>query len=185
MLGGAALLSTLVFALLGSALWRPPSSPDGENRQNRRLWIVWLGLVMPIVILIALLIYALILGSRTLPDPDDGALRIGVTAYNYGWRIDYPSGRATEGDLHIPAGQPVDLAIEAVDVIHSLWVPRLSGKMDAIPGQTNVLRIEADEPGIYAGLCAEYCGTGHTWHRFRVIAHDAAGWQRFQQEQER
>jgi cytochrome c oxidase subunit 2/cytochrome aa3-600 menaquinol oxidase subunit 2 len=52
--------------------------------------------------------------------------------------------------------------------------------MDAVPGRSNVLRIEADAPGVYYGLCAEFCGPGHARHGFRVVAHDAAGWARFQ-----
>jgi heme/copper-type cytochrome/quinol oxidase subunit 2 len=65
-------------------------------------------------------------------------------------------------------------------VIHSFWVPRLGGKMDAIPGQINILRIEADKPGVFEGQCAEFCGLNHAANRFRVVVHDAEGWARFQ-----
>lgn len=78
--------------------------------------------------------------------------------------------------LHIPASRPVDVAITTVDVIHSFWVPRLAGKFDAIPGHVNVLRIEADAPGDYAGVSAEFSGRGYTRHRFIVRAHDEAAW---------
>jgi heme/copper-type cytochrome/quinol oxidase subunit 2 len=81
--------------------------------------------------------------------------------------------------LHIPAGRPADLVITSTDVIHSFWIPRLAGKMDAIPGHTNRLRIVADAPGTYRGECAEYCGVGHKNHGFTVVAHDAAGWAAF------
>ena len=104
---------------------------------------------------------------------------VGVEARRYAWAFRHPGGRATEGVLHIPAGRPVDLSITATDVIHSFWVPRLAGKMDAIPGHTNRLRIVASRPGIYRGECAEYCGTGHKDHGFTVVAHDAAGWSAF------
>jgi hypothetical protein len=66
--------------------------------------------------------------------------------------------------------------ITSLDVIHSFWVPRLAGKLDAIPGHVNVLRIEADLPGIYAGVSAEFSGTGYRRHSFVVMAHDAEAW---------
>ena len=74
----------------------------------------------------------------------------------------------------LPAGMPVDLVITSGDVIHSFWIPRLAGKMDAIPGRVNVLRVQADTPGPYAGECAEFCGTGHAGMRFEVVVHPAA-----------
>ncbi|MFN3845508.1 MAG: hypothetical protein ACK4RZ_06760 [Paracoccaceae bacterium] len=78
--------------------------------------------------------------------------------------------------LQIPAGRPVDVYITSVDVIYSFWVPRLAGQLDASPGHVNILRIEADLPGDYAGVSAEYSGAGYRHHRFVVTAHDAEGW---------
>jgi cytochrome c oxidase subunit II len=60
------------------------------------------------------------------------------------------------------------------DVIHGFWVPRLGGKIDAIPGHVTVVRLLADRPGRFGGLCAEYCGPGHPDMSFVVEAHDAA-----------
>ena len=54
------------------------------------------------------------------------------------------------------------------------WIvlgPRLAGKIDAIPGHENRIRIQADRPGQYHGVCAEFCGNGHTTMRFLVEAH--------------
>ena len=69
----------------------------------------------------------------------------------------------------------------SIDVIHSFWVPRLAGKLDAIPGHVNVLRIEAALPGVYAGQSAEFSGRGYREHVFTVKAHDAASWAAFLQ----
>ena len=38
------------------------------------------------------------------------------------------------------------------------WIPQLNGKRDAVPGRVHTLRLEADQPGIYAGQCTEFCG---------------------------
>jgi len=175
MLGGATILSLLVFVLLALAFRRRRA----ETPQNPRLWIGALGLAMPSAVLALLLGYALVIGSRSLPIPAAGVVTIEVTARQYAWRFRYPGGQRTENVLHIPAGRPVDLRIRSTDVIHSLWIPRLAGKMDAIPGHTNMLRIEADAPGTYRGECAEYCGIGHKDHGFRIVAHPAAGWAAF------
>jgi heme/copper-type cytochrome/quinol oxidase subunit 2 len=172
MLGGAVLLAGLVFALLAVAMVRR----HREDRVADRTWIVGLGLAMPSAVLLALLGYALFVGGRILPTPAPDTVTIGVEARRYAWAFRDPAGRVSENVLHIPAGRPVDLVITATDVIHSFWVPRLAGKMDAIPGHPNRLRIVAARPGRYRGECAEYCGTGHRDHGFTVIAHDAAGW---------
>ena len=78
---------------------------------------------------------------------------------------------ADANELHIPVGRPVVLELRSADVIHSFWVPHLSGKMDMIPGRTNLLRIEAAKPGQYGGVCAEYCGRAHALMGFVVVAH--------------
>ena len=171
MLGGSILLAALVFTLLLAGLFRRGVA-DREKRGNKGVWIGWLGLAMPVTVLMVLLGFALWVGERNLPT-GPAAETIEVTAYNYGWEFCYEDGTCSEGVLRIPIGQPVDLDIRATDVIHSLWIPRLAGKMDAIPGQVNRLRIEADAPGNYEAVCAEYCGVGHANHRFVVEAYVA------------
>src|SRR3546814_20187975 len=92
-------------------------------------------------------------------------MRVKIIGEMWWWRVHYldAGGRETLRDaneLHIPVGKPVLLELEAADVIHSFWVPRLGGKMDMIPGRTNRLLIQADALGIYKGQCAEYCEIG-------------------------
>ena len=69
-------------------------------------------------------------------------------------------------------------------MIHSFWVPELSGKKDVVPGQTNTLTLNADKPGTYLGQCAEYCGLSHANMRFRVIAKSPADFQQWLSEQQ-
>lgn len=180
MLAGATMLALLVFALLALAFLRRRAgggrTGEGDTPARRALWLGWLGLAMPGAVLAALLAYALVLGGRILPTAAPDAVTVRVEARRYAWTFRHPGGRVTQDVMHIPAGRPVDLTITSTDVIHSVWVPRLAGKMDAIPGHTNVLRIVAARPGTYRGECAEYCGTGHAGHGFTVVAHDPAGW---------
>ncbi|MCO6050229.1 cytochrome c oxidase subunit II [Mesorhizobium sp. RP14(2022)] len=184
MLGGSALISTLVAVLIVVAFVKR----DSETRVSPKLWIGGFGLGFTSAVLMALLAYALVLGESTLPTPRDGTVAVAAEGRQWDWRFRQPgvSGEiATEGVLNIPVGVPVDVHITTQDVIHSFWVPQLAGKMDAIPGKTNVLRIEASLPGTYEGRCAEFCGIGHAGNVFRVVAHDADGWAAFQRSEPR
>ena len=74
---------------------------------------------------------------------------------------------------------PVRVELTSQDVIHSFWIPQLAGKMDIIPGQTNVTWLQADRPGIYRGQCSEYCGAQHAHMALYVVAdtpQDFAAW---------
>ena len=103
------------------------------------------------------------------------ALTIEVTGQQWWWKVRYLSDDpsrifTTANEIHIPTGEPVRIELIGADVIHSFWVPPLSGKTDAIPGQTNVTWLEADRPGRYRGQCTEYCGVQHAHMGFEVVA---------------
>lgn len=170
MLGGATAIFTGVLGLVGLAFLRPGLGADIPPR----FWLVWGGLVLPAVVLGALLVFALLTGERLLPRPGSGAYVVEAVPRQWQWTFRYPEGQQTEGLLLLPAGRPVDVRVIGTDVIHSFWVPRLGGKVDAIPGHVNTLRLQADQPGRFGGVCAEFCGIGHTGMTFRVEALDAA-----------
>ena len=181
MLAGSVLIFVLVMGLLAAA-FRARGSLTNEAA-HERFWIVGLGLGFTMTVLAALLAYGLFVGEQLLPRPEDGAVEVHAEARRWSWSFAYDDrpGVVTENVLHIPAGRPVDVAITSADVVHSFWVPRLAGKLDAIPGHVNVLRIAADVPGTYGGLTAEFNGEGYREHVFSVVAHDAEGWQAFLQ----
>lgn len=178
LLAGAVTIFAMVMVLLVLAFRASGSDAPSAEHGLERHWIIGMGLVFPGVVLAALLAYGLIIGERLLPRDATDIVQVEAEARQWAWRFTYP-GRpiaAADGVLHIPAGRPIDVHITSLDVIHSFWVPRLAGKLDAIPGHVNILRIEADLPGTYAGVSAEFSGTGYQNHRFIVTAHDAAGW---------
>src|SRR6266850_483011 len=78
--------------------------------------------------------------------------------------------RASE-ELHIPVGTKVRVELSAKDVIHSFWVPSISGKKDAVPGRATELWIQADKAGTYKGQCLEFCGDGHADMLITLVAH--------------
>jgi cytochrome c oxidase subunit II len=171
MLAGAAALFALVVGLFALVVLRPGW---GSGVSPAR-WIVLGGLVLPAAILPPLVAYALIAGERLLPLPGNAPPRIEAEGRQWAWTFRYPGygGVETTNVMHLPAGIPVDIVVTSLDVIHAFWIPRLAGMIDAVPGHVNVLRIEANEPGRYEGLCDQFCGLGHTGMRFVVIVHRA------------
>jgi cytochrome c oxidase subunit 2 len=106
-------------------------------------------------------------GEKRVP-PDGKALNIIVTGQQYVWRYTYPDGDQNNQnnpfsyeEMVVPVGATVTLDIQSVDVAHSWWIPKLGGKMDAIPGYTNYTWFKVPKPGVYRGQCAELCGRGH------------------------
>jgi cytochrome c oxidase subunit 2 len=171
-------LTALWFALFGGERLR------GKLGGTRLVWLG--GIAFPAIVLTILLVYGLSL-TRSLSDPIRGdELRVRVTGEMWWWRVAYldAAGRAILHDaneLHIPAGEPVVLELQSADVIHSFWVPRLSGKLDMIPGRRNLMLIQADTPGTYGGQCAEYCGGPHALMGFAVVAHTREDFDRVMQ----
>ena len=117
----------------------------------------------------------------------DTQMIINVTGQQWWWEYDYPTNNEygitqpiiTSGQLVIPVGTKVLLRETSRDVIHSYWIPALNGKRDAVPGRITLNRIEADEPGIYAGQCTEFCGLSHANMRMEAVAlskEDFAKW---------
>jgi cytochrome c oxidase subunit 2 len=121
-------------------------------------------------------------------------LQVTVEGKQWWWQFSYPDAKVVTADeMIIPTGRDVFVHLTACDgegaaktcnVIHSFWVPELSGKKDVVPGQENTLTLNADKPGTYLGQCAEYCGLSHANMRFRVIAKSPADFQTWLSEQQ-
>ena len=168
-----------------AALRRPAelSGPE-DTAHGTQVWMWGLGLGFPMITLAALTGYGLVVGEQLLPRKTPDLVTVQAEARQWAWTFRYAEmpTLVTDGVLHIPAGRPVNVEITSTDVIHSFWVPRLAGKLDAIPGHVNVLRIEAAHPGTYAGQSAEFSGRGYREHVFTVEAHDPASWATFLRE---
>lgn len=144
-----------------------------KNTQKNVLFEKWFilvgGLIFPTLVLTGLLIYTLNLTSQLRLNPSGIPIR--VTGHMWWWEVEYPDfGIVTANEIYIPVGQRVEIELHSVDVIHSLWVPSLAGKMDLIPGVRNRMAFEASEEGIFWGQCAEYCGLAHAKMSLYVVA---------------
>jgi cytochrome c oxidase subunit II len=170
MLAGA---TVILLGVVGTAIYALRSRPEPREFSDRKVLVGW-GLVFPVVTLGALMGYAFFRGDILLPGYDERQPVIRAHAQQWFWTFEYPDGAQSVQVLHVPAGEHFTLAITSEDVIHAFWVPRLGGKMDAIPGKENYLRLQADEAGVYRGICAEFCGIGHAHMQVEVQAHPAA-----------
>ena len=116
-------------------------------------------------------------GIASMDDPDNKTLPVDVTAMQFAFIFHYPEGNITSGELHVSAGQPVQLRMEARDVIHAFWVPQFRLKQDIIPGQPTLLSFTPTKPGTYPIVCAELCGPYHGGMRTNVVVHDPDSFQ--------
>jgi len=168
----------IVYAALRFRKNRPGPQRPPQVHGNRRLEIIWT--VIPAVVLLVILIPTI----TTMYDFDaraqEGELQIDVYGKQWWWEVHYNEDEAqggedlgviTANEVHIPEGRNVVFNLQSNNVIHSFWVPQLSGKMDVVPGHENRLAITNPRVGEYWGECAEFCGTQHAWMRFKVIVH--------------
>jgi cytochrome c oxidase subunit 2 len=184
---GAQRLADLFFALTAgaAAIWCASLAVFFYAMYARRKpgiaaagpWLIFgCGVLVPVVVLAGTLAHGLALLPRLLPSSDGNRLEIEVIGEQWWWRVRYLPADGEPVDLaneiHLPAGEPVGLTLSSDDVIHSFWIPPLGGKIDMIPGRRTRLLLEPTEPGVYRGVCAEYCGTSHALMAFRVVVHE-------------
>ncbi|WP_167506999.1 MULTISPECIES: cytochrome c oxidase subunit II [unclassified Mesorhizobium] len=146
---------------------------------NRKLRAVMIAVGLTAVILVGLTLLSFFANRTLAAIGSDAALTIRVTGHQWWWEVRYEDATpsrilTTANEIHIPAGEPVRLLLTSTDVIHSFWVPSLSGKLDLVPGRMNVLDIKADKPGVYRGQCAEFCGAQHANMGTFIIAEPRA-----------
>jgi cytochrome c oxidase subunit 2 len=155
-------LAIVTFLYLGDIENPPPSGPNG-------------------------LAQGVEVASIDQPAPPRGSSRpltIEVNGQQFLWRYEYPGGAFSYYELVVPTDTTVVLNLTSSDVIHSWWIPKLGGKMDAVPGYVNKTWFKVSEPGDYIGQCAELCGSGHADMRARVRAVSPERYSAFLERQE-
>jgi cytochrome c oxidase subunit 2 len=183
----AGIIGLIVVAAVGWAMFRYRDRGQAIPKQTHGKPVLEITLtIIPALILAVIGVFTV----RTVFDlakTDDTEMVINVTGQQWWWEYDYPVQEEygitqpiiTSGQLVIPVGTKVMLRQTSRDVIHSYWIPRLNGKRDAVPGRVHLNRIEADEPGIFAGQCTEFCGLSHANMRMEAVAlskEDFAAW---------
>jgi cytochrome c oxidase subunit 2 len=152
-----------------------PGSAPVERPEGGISWI-YIGVGITTVVLFATMIWTFFaLAATANPPPGVPAARVQVTGHQWWWEVRYLSDDPTQefltaNEIRIPVGKPVEITLQAADVIHSFWVPALTGKTDLVPGQVNHTWMEAERAGVYRGQCGEYCGEQHAHMAFEVVA---------------
>ncbi len=163
----------VVAALLLFAIIRYRARPGQEEQipaqvhGNAMLEVVWT--IIPAVLLIFIAVPTWSAIFRAHEPPAENAFTVQAVGHQWWWEFRYEEqGFVTANEMVIPVGRPVIVDTGSVDVIHAFWVPRLSGKIDSVPGRTNTLWFTPEQTGTYYGQCAEFCGTSHANMRFQV-----------------
>jgi len=185
-IGGIVFLIVLGPTLYSYIRFRARPGDDTEpyqNLGNTRMEIAWT--VTPAVLLAVLFGLTLMTMHRSDPPiPDNPHPDLIVTGHQWWWEVQYPnSGVVTANEIHIPTGKQLLVEVKSADVIHDFSVPQLARKVDATPGYTSHMWLQADKPGTYLGTCNEYCGAEHAWMRIRVIAESPADFTAWEQSQ--
>lgn len=159
--------SVVIFALVLAAVLIALFGPDSVRRRIAPMrLIVAGGIVLPVVTLSILIPFNVTVSSGVVAPRAPDTITIRVQGRQWWWDVEYDfaggAGFHTANEIWLPVGEPVELILTTGDVIHSLWFPRLAGKLDLVPGRTNRMMIEADTPGVSRGQCAEFCGIAHT-----------------------
>jgi cytochrome c oxidase subunit 2 len=180
---GLGIISVIVVVIIGilllGGIFRPrrgmSRAPEAlaVNRDAGGMSWIYIGVGISSAVLLGCIVWTLVTISAIASPAGADALTIHVIAHQWWWEVHYvtPSGPSftTANEIHIMVNQPVRIELASDDVIHSFWVPQIAGKMDVIPGQTNITWLQADKPGTYRGQCAVFCGAQHAHMALLVI----------------
>lgn len=186
----------VVFGLLSYSIVKfrkQRADTDQEPPQvygSRQIELAW-TIIPVLIVLVLFLASARVIASTQRERLDANALDVDVVAHQFWWEYRYPTlGVVTANELHVPVSDPKDssptrLHLYSADTVHSFWVPRLSGKTDLIPNFPNHMWIDPDQPGLYLGQCAQYCGAQHAKMLLRVYVEPRAQFERWLEQQRR
>src|ERR1700738_1590069 len=166
-----------------------PAQVGASWHGNTPLEIVWTIIPALIVAYIALVSYQVLVKDFSTEAANANAdMNVAVNGVQFTWSYTYDQGFTVNDQMVVPAGKMVPTTFDSDNVIHSWWVPALTGKTDAVPGYTNQSWIKVDpnvlnncpngndrHPDeatggcVFHGECAELCGAGHAQMQIDVL----------------
>ena len=166
-----------MLATLGVAWWYRASNTRAEylpefEYSGRLELLIW-SIPILTVILVGGVAWV---GSYDLDPPKPIAstvkpIRVQVAALDWKWLFIYPDeGVASVNHLPVPAGTPISFEITSSGVMNSFFVPQLGSQIYAMAGMVTRLNLQADHPGTYRGISANYSGAGFSDMHFDVDA---------------
>jgi cytochrome c oxidase subunit 2 len=194
----AAAVFVLVEGLILFIVFRFRARREGELptqvHGNTRLELGWTIAPSLVLAIIAVPTFTTLWELSRRPTAEENPLEVTVIARQWWWEYQYPQltnpddgnkPLVVANEMHIPVGRRVIARLESGDIIHSFWIPKLAGKQDVVPTQTNELWFEASRPGEYLGQCMEFCGLSHANMRLKVFAQPDNEFQAWVREQQR
>jgi cytochrome c oxidase subunit 2 len=128
---------------------------------------------------------ALTTAQRGLESPSSGPVPLEIRAcgQQWLWRYEYPDGTYSYYELVVPVDTAVRVNLCSTDVVHRWWVPGLTGKFDAVPGESNATWFKADAQGVYDGASYAFSGASYAVMRTRVRVVDVPTYQSWLEQQ--
>ncbi len=182
----------LVFILILWTVLRYRKRSDEMPRQfHENVPIEIIYTVVPVLIVAFLFAFTVITENKvdatvpaaaTVTSSGKPVVDIHVTAFQWGWRFDYPdlnvgvAGETTNGpnnhgpQMVVPVGQTVQITLVSDDVIHGFYVRDFNFSRYALPGVTNLFDLDVLHAGTYNGQCTQICGLYHSEMLFSVRA---------------
>jgi cytochrome c oxidase subunit 2 len=166
------------------------TSEPAQIYGSTQVELAWTVVPILIVVVLFLTTARMIFAIQDAPKPK-AAVDVTVVGHQFWWEFNYPKlGIHAVNEMHVPVSSaqsptPTYLSLLSADVIHSFWVPQLSGKTDLVPNKVNELWIDPQHTGIYVGQCAQFCGVQHAKMLLRVYVdtpEDFAAWVKNQQQ---
>ena len=180
-------MPVLMFVVVGmgySALrFRARSDDEGDGppiHSHRALQGGWL--VLSTALVLGLFSYGAI-GLIDIRGSQVADFEVHVSGEQWKWTFEYPQYEVKSAELHLPVGRRTRLTIESTDVIHSLWLPPLGIKQDAVPGHPTQAYVSPTVAGSFTGRCTELCGFGHTSMSFDLFTDDPQALEAWANEQ--
>lgn len=174
-----AVVMLVVFVLFGYVIirYRKRKGQEGYPEQvagNHKLEIIWT--VIPFLLILSIgIITVTYTFKHDEVQASDEAINVKVTAHQFWWEFEYTDlGIRTAQDLVLPDNAWVNVELTSADVIHSFWIPQLTGKTDTNPGLTKTVSFKTGDPQVYLGKCAELCGAGHALMDFKAVVKSEA-----------
>ncbi|MDQ2878563.1 MAG: ubiquinol oxidase subunit II [Pseudomonadota bacterium] len=175
-----AIVVPTIVATLGFAWWFRAGNTKARHRPDwaysgRVELLVWSVPALVVIFLAGMAwISSHALDPRTPLPQSPGKpppLRVEVVSLDWKWLFIYPDqGVASVNHLVVPVGRPVSFRLTSATVMNSFFVPRLGSQIYTMAGMTTALNLQADKPGAYRGLSANYSGKGFPGMAFTVDA---------------
>jgi cytochrome c oxidase subunit 2 len=174
---GLALVVVLLVWVVVRGVRNAPAEGDPREDGSGRRWLLLGGIALPAVVL-TFLFGLSVRDLQALDAPGRTVATIEVVGHRWWWEVNYVGHPiTTANEIVVPVGSPVRIRLQSRDVIHSFWVPRLHHKLDLIPNEWTSTWLRAEKPGVYGGVCAEFCGLQHARMHFVVRALPQREWE--------